>query len=129
MLPTPPYALATPQPRFPALATRAARAPLGGGRETVLAVLVVSRLAAALVTKPPLPAQLRESRAMAARHWLAALTLPAAARGPLQRAIDASGGDAIALREALDAVMQVTSSYLDRATIAEVGTLVRELGG
>lgn len=128
MLPVPPYALDTPRPRFPALASRAARAPLGGGRETVLAVFVVSRLAAALLAKPPLPPPLREARAIAARSWLTALTLPAAVRGPLLHAIDASAGDAVEFRESLAAVIQVTSAHLDRATIAEVGALLREFG-
>ena len=129
MLPVPPYALATPRPRFPALATRAARAPLGGGRETVLAVLVLGRLAAGLLLRPPLPVQLREARAMAARAWLGALTLPAHLRAPLLRALEATGGDAPTLRAALESVMQVTSPHLDRTTVGEVQALVRELGG
>lgn len=129
MLPVPPYALATPRPRFPALATRAARAPLGGGRETVLAVLVLGRLAAGLLLHPPLPVPLREARAAAARAWLGALTLPASLRAPLLRALEATGGDAPALREALESVIQVTSPHLDRMTVGEVQALVRELGG
>jgi hypothetical protein len=129
MLPVPPYALATPRPRFPALAARAARAPLGGGREAVLAVLVLARLAAGQLSRPPLTAPLREARAAAARTWLGALTLPAPLRPALLRALEATGGDAPALREALESVIQVTSSHLDRATVGEVQALVRELGG
>lgn len=129
MLPAPPYALVTPRPRFPALAVRAARAPLGGGREAVLAVLVLARLAAAQVTRPPLPAPLRVARAVAARAWLGALTIPAQLRPALLRAIEATGGEAPALREALESVIQVTSSNLDRATVAEVQALLRELEG
>ena len=129
MLPSPPYALGTPRPRFPALAARAARAPLGGGRETVLAMLILARLSAALVTRPPLPLTTREARAAAARARLGALALPAQLRGPLLRAIDATGGESAALRQALDSVMQVTSSHLDRHTLAEMQGLLQELGG
>ena len=129
MVTAPPYALDTPRPRFPALAARAARAPLGGGRETVLAVLVVARLAAGLLAKTPLSQPLREARAAAAHGWLTALTLPTLVRAPLLRAIDASAGDPAVLREALAGVIQVTSAQLDAGTVAEVGALLGEAGG
>lgn len=127
MIVAPPFALEAPRFRFPALAACAARAPLGGGREAAVAVLMVARLAAGHVPPHALTSPVRVARAAAARTWLASLTLPAPVRAPILRAIDASGGEGAALHEALVAVMQVTQGQLDRATHAELQTLLRAL--
>ena len=125
MIVAPPFALEAPRFRFPALAACAARAPLGGGREAVVAVLMVARLASGHAAPHALSAPVRQARAAAARTWLASLTLPAPVRAPILRAIDASGSDGAGLHEALAAVMQVTQGQLDRATHVELQTLLR----
>ena len=127
MIVAPPFALEAPRFRFPALAACAARAPLGGGREAAVAVLMVARLASGHLAPHALTAPVRTARAAAARTWFASLTLPTAVRAPILRAIDASGGDAVGLRDALATVMQVTQGQLDRATHAELQALLRAL--
>src|SRR5688500_148699 len=65
--PAPPYALTTPSFEFPALASLAGRAPMGGEREVALACLVVARLAAGASA---LTSEVRGARAAAAKVWL-----------------------------------------------------------
>ncbi|MDB4905850.1 MAG: hypothetical protein JWO05_634 [Gemmatimonadetes bacterium] len=119
--PSPPYALATPVFRFRALASLAGRAPLGGEREVALACYMAARLAQDSVVGPVLPDSVREARAQGARHWLAAMTLPAAMRVPLARLVEATaGGDRATVRTALQAVTDVTASQLDSAAHSEL---------
>lgn len=102
----PPYALAPLAFPFPALASRAGHAPLGGEREVVLALFVCARLAAGAIATPPAPPPVRAARESGARSWLSGLTLPTAMRSPIMRLAAASARDdrpalAAALREAV----------------------------
>src|SRR5687767_14007654 len=126
----PPFALDTPQFLCPALAQLAGRAPLGSGREVLLACFVGTRLAATLLPAYALPAAVRQARAAAARTWLATLSLPAALRVPCARLVDASGGDdADALATALERVTSGATEQLDGAARAEMEGVARAVRG
>lgn len=125
--PQPPFALAPVAFPFPALAGLAGRLPLGGGREVVLALLSVARLASGLLPPDNLPAEERQSRAAAARIWLASLALPAALRPVLARVIDASATGPIPAAGALRALAAAAGTYVDSAAALEIERLVRRL--
>jgi hypothetical protein len=92
----------------------AARANLGGPRETLLGVLQVARLVDGTVGRHALPAPLRRARATAARSWLSAMSIPAQVRASLARAIDATATDERAeLAAAWDEVVQLATPALD----------------
>lgn len=119
--PLPPYALA--QPGFPlrSLAALAARAALGGPRETLLAVMQAARMAEGAAGLHPLPEAQRRARANAARAWLAALALPASPRQTISRVIEASAGsNRDALAAAWDAVVQLITPGADLGARAEL---------
>ena len=125
----PPYSLATPAFRFRALASLAGRAPLGGEREMALAALMAARLAEASLLEVPLSGPARASRAAGARVWCSTLTLPATARIPLARVVDASEhGDRPHIAEMLTAFAVVAGPILDAASRAELAELVTSLG-
>lgn len=118
---SPPYSLATPSFRFPALAALAGRAPLGGDRELVLACLMSMRLAAGAVGPSPLPVVVRVERSANARAWLASLALPAAARTPFTKLADAAAEeDHASLRTTLQRVISACTPVLDGASRQEV---------
>jgi hypothetical protein len=120
--------LAAPVFRFRALAGLAGRRALGGDREVAVAAFVAARLASAALLPVPLPADARAARAAGARAWLAAVAVPAPARGPLARVIDASGrDDRAALAAAVRALTDVASRCLDGAARRELDGLVKEL--
>ncbi len=124
----PPFALASPRFLCPALAQLAGRAPLGGGREVVLACFVGARLAATLLPAHALPPAVRLARAGAARTWLTTITLPAALRVPCARLFDATAGeDPAALAAALDRVADGAADQLDGAARAELEALARQI--
>ena len=124
----PPYSLAAPTFRFRAIASLAGRAPLGGEREMALAALMAARLADAHLLEVPLSATARASRAAGARVWCSTLTLPAAARIPLVRVVDASEhGDRKHLGEMLAAFATVAGPVLDPASRVELADLVTSL--
>lgn len=125
----PPYALAVPSFRFPALAALAARAPLGGAREVTLATLLAARLAASCADGE-VELELRSERALLARQWLAGLTLPGSARVALGRAIEATGGPASpgVLRGALEAMAGAVGPLLDPPARSELQQLAAALG-
>lgn len=127
MHPAPPFALDEPRIAFPALLQRAARTPLGGGREALWALWMLARLAAG-AAKGALPDDVRAARAAAARGWLSALSLAPTLRPLVLRAAELSAGPPGPLAEALGGVIQVTSAHLDRATAAELQALLHELG-
>ena len=77
--------------RFRALAGLAGRRPLGGDREVAVAAFVAARLACRRPAPHAAPPEARTARATGARAWLAAVAVPAPARGPLARVIDAIG--------------------------------------
>ena len=124
----PPFSLSTPAFRFRALASLAGRAPLGGEREMALASLMAARLADAVLLEVPLSAPARVSRAAGARLWCSTLTLPAAARIPLARVVDASElGERVQLAEALAAFAAIAGPLIDAPSRAELGDLVTAL--
>lgn len=113
---------------FPGLAAAAARAPLGGPRETLTAVVMVVRLAQGMRLPHPLPVDVRRARAEQAKAWLSALTLPAKTRTALQRGIAASAqGDRTVMAEVLGGVTDVTAPQLDRAARSELTRLAADL--
>ncbi len=109
------------------MAGLAGRLPLGGGREVVLALLAVARLASGLLPPDRLPLEDRQARSAAARIWLASLALPAALRVPLARVIDATTAGAMPTAGALRAVGAAAGGYLDGAASLEIERLVRRL--
>lgn len=118
---SPPYSLATPSFRFPALAALAGRAPLGGDRELVLACLMSMRLAAGALGPSPLPVVVRVERSANARTWLASLALPAPARTPFTKLADAAAGEDDGLvRSTLQRVISACTPVLDGASRQEV---------
>ena len=116
----PPYAVPPAHFPFRALAARAGRAPLGGEREVALAALMVARLARDAIGEHELPIARRKDRAAAARTWLASLALPARARSPLARLLDASASDAATLAAAIDDAARALTPWLDEHCIAEL---------
>jgi hypothetical protein len=127
LLAAPPYALAPTSFRFPALATLAGRAPLGGQREVVLAAYVVARLAHDTLAERGLSPETRIDRAAHARTWLATLALPAPARAALQRSIEASAAESRAAAEAMTGVMKSIDTFLDPPSRMELGRLIAVL--
>ena len=114
--------LSVPPIRFPfrALAARAGRAPLGGEREVAMAALMVARLSADALRGGALGAQQRAERAAAAKGWLASIAVPARARPPLARAIEATTHDGAAIAAALDDLVETAASWLDAPSVAEL---------
>jgi hypothetical protein len=114
-LASPPYALAPVQFQFADLATLAARAPVGGEREAVLACITLARLAEALLPPVELSLELRRERAEAARIWLLSLPLEPALRTLLLRAINSS---ASATRHEMAAEVDLVRERLEQITDA-----------
>ena len=123
----PPYALAPTPFRFPALASLAGRAPLGGDREVALATYLAARLAHDTLADGGLSEPVRAERAVSAKSWLATLSLPAAIRTALARLVEASGGDARGVAPALRAVIAATSSRLDQGSRLELNRLAERI--
>lgn len=114
----------------PALLAAAARAPIGGERETLLGVLMSARLAAGLCPDQGLPAGTRGARAEAARQWLASLTLAAKTRTAVLRCIASSEGqNPQGAAESLVALLDLVASPLDRTARREVMRLIEALRG
>jgi hypothetical protein len=112
----------------PALLSAAARAALGGARESLLGDVMAVRLSTGMRQPFPLPASVRAARATAARSWLGALTIPAKTRAALHRAFTASAGTDLAqMADALAQVTEVTSSHLDRGARSEFLRLIEGL--
>lgn len=120
---TPPYALSAPYFRFRALASLAARAPLGGPREVVLATYLVARLVDDCLPEKELPPAARAERSASARGWLANVALPTAVRASLIRLAEATGGDLSNLDPALASVITIVDSYLDAPSRLELARL------
>lgn len=134
--PRAPYALEPTTFPFPALATMAGRAPLGGPRELALACFLVARIVgdAASRHEPPvdhlLSPEQRVARSQGVKHWLGAATLPAAVRNALSRLADAAANDdRSALKSAVDSVIAVTANQLDSAARLELARLAQAIAG
>ena len=124
----PPFSLAAPTFRFRALASLAGRAPLGGEREMALAALMAARLGDGVLLEVPLSAHARAARAAGARLWCSTLTLPAAARIPLARVVDASEtGERAELAETLTAFAAIAGPLIDAPSRAELADLAAAL--
>jgi hypothetical protein len=125
---SPPFAPVRATFPCPALLALAARAPLGGPRESLLGAVQAVRLV--MGARPPfaLDPATRATRAEGARGWLTALTLPARTRTAILRAFAASSGDdPHTAADALAAVMEVTAPHLDRLARSELGRVVEGL--
>lgn len=130
-MPADPMRLTEPKPfGFGALAAWAGTAPLGGPRETGLAVLMVCRVAAEATDGGAIDADARRERAQAARQWLGTLALPVAVRTASARAIDATI-DPVPdlLGAALLQVIAAAGAPLDEAALADVRRLVTRVTG
>ena len=123
MLGPPPYTLTSPVFAFRSLSMLAARAALGGPRETALATLIAARLAAGA-------APLRAARADAARIWLTSVALPAPVRTAIARLVEAtSGNDPKTIVTSLAKVTDVTALVLTRGARSELDRLAARFGG
>ena len=106
----------------------AARAALGGARESLLGSVMAVRLATGMRRPFPLAAPVRTGRADAARAWLGAITVPAKTRAALLRSFAASAGNDLAqAADALVQVTEVTSLHLDRSARSELTRLIESL--
>ena len=122
-LSNPPYVLVPTAFRFPALASLAGRAALGGRREVVLATYMAARLAQDVLSDRGISAITRVGRAAQGRTWLANMALPTSVRPALSKLVDASAGSAANTAEAVRLVMAVTTSFLDKHAQAELDQL------
>jgi hypothetical protein len=123
--------LHAPRPfRWRALATLAGRQPIGGDREIALGCLMAARLAAGGIGESPMPAAVRGERSVAARAWLASLTVPPPIRAALLRVAEASGReDAAELASAVRALAAVATAHLDASSRMELERLAQEVQG
>jgi hypothetical protein len=111
-----------------ALAALAGRLPLGGDREVVMALLLSARLALGCTAGAGLDGTLRKARAVGARHWCGAMTLPAAVRAAVLQVADATGQDSReAVAAALDRVIALAAAILDGNARSELRQLLVSL--
>ena len=126
-IPNPPYALTPTAFRFPALASLAGRAPLGGQREVVLATYLAARLAQDALASRSVARETRVERAVHARTWLANIALPANVRPALSRLVDLSGGPPSEVGDGVRTVIAATAPFLDKNAQAELDQLANTL--
>jgi hypothetical protein len=119
----PPYALPPTPFRFPALASLAGRAPLGGEREVALATYLAARLAHDTLAEREIAQEIRAERAGSAKTWLSTLSLPAATRAALVALVDASGTNGDGVGPGIRGVIAATTNRLDRASRTELERL------
>lgn len=127
--PRPPYGLEPTTFPFPALATMAGRAPLGGPREIALACFLVARIVGdASSRRQLLSREQRQVRAQGVKHWLGSATLPTPVRNALSRLAESTAtDDAGAMKGPLDSVMAVTANQLDPGPRLELGRLAQAI--
>lgn len=126
--PLPPFAPPRAAIPCPAVAASAARAPLGGPREGLTALVMLIRLATGMQGRDALAPEVRQERAGQAKVWAGALALGTKLRSAVQKAIAASAGrDRSVMAEALVQVTDITAPHLDRVARSEVDALVSEL--
>jgi hypothetical protein len=125
--PRAPYGLEPTAFPFPALATMAGRAPLGGPREIALACFLVARIAGDATSEHPvLTGDQRMERAQGVKHWLGGATIPAPVKNALSRLADATTNeDRSVMKAALESVMAVTANQLDSGARLELGRLTQ----
>lgn len=112
---------------FPALAGMAARAALGGDRETALACFMLARLCLALLPPAAIGPSIRGARAAAARSWLTSLALPAQLRAACLRLAEATAIDSAASAKCLQEVIAVTATSLESGAHSELVRLAERL--
>jgi hypothetical protein len=129
--PRAPYSLEPCSFAFPALASLAGRAPLGGPRELALACFLASRiLRDSLAFDELLTAEQLQHRAQGAKHWLGSAAIQAPARSALARLVEASSTrDRSAIRASIEAVMTVTANHLDQGARLELVRLAQAVAG
>lgn len=127
--PRAPYSLEPTAFPFPALATMAGRAALGGPREIAIACFLVARIAGdAISNSAILSGDQRRSRAQGAKHWLGSAAIPTPIRTALIRLAESTAGeDKSATKAALDSVMTVTANQLDAGARLELGRLAQAI--
>lgn len=120
----PPYGLATVTFRHRALATRAARAPIGPARDVALAWFLCVRLIDGALGPAPFSDAARAARAAAAKTWLAGAGLPASARLPFSRIVDACASpgrpDPARIARGVTDAIKATVDHLDAPSRAEL---------
>src|SRR5689334_16018498 len=121
----PPYALEPTPFRFPALASLAGRAPLGGEREIALATYLAARLAHDALAEREIAQEIRAERAANAKTWLSTLALPPSTRAALAALMDASGTSGNGVAPAIRGVLEATTNRLDRASRTELERLAQ----
>jgi hypothetical protein len=126
-LSNPPYALAPNAFRFPALASLAGRAALGGQREVALAVYLAARLAHDVLPQRGLSLAIRSGRMTAAKAWLSNLALPAPIRPAIVRLVEASTAAPSSAADAVRNVIAVTANFLDQNARLELDRLAATL--
>lgn len=129
--PRAPYSLEPNAFSFPALASLAGRAPLGGPRELALACLLAARIVRDAETAgESLSHDQLQQRVVMAKNWLGTAAIQSQSRAALARLLDACArDDATALRAALDAVITVTAIQLDQGARLELGRLAQAVAG
>jgi hypothetical protein len=129
--PRAPYSLEPTAFPFPALASLAGRAPLGGQREIVLACLLVARVvvdAADMNGAGLLTMDQRRARAKEVGDWLAATSIPPVIKGALTGLAEGTASaDRGYVTSALDSVMMVTANHLDPAARLELEQLAQAI--
>lgn len=120
----PPYGLASVSFRHRALASLAARAPIGPARDVALAWFVCARLIDGAAGPEPLSDAARTARAAAARTWLAGAGLSASVRLVFAKLIDACGTatppDRARIAKGVSDALKVTGDQLDAPSRAEL---------
>lgn len=123
--PRPQYLLSPAPFRFRALARLAGSLPLGQGREAVIALLLVSRLAAAALATRPAPVGTGR-RAAAARAWLPGSCPDRSVRQAAVAVCQAIEADDLdALGPALADALETAGPWLTVAAKAEVAAVAR----
>lgn len=124
----PRFALATPRFRFRALAACAGRASLGGDREVAMACLVAGRLAAGMLAPYTITPSEAKARSVAAKQWLASLSVPSTIRGALVEVADAvASGSKTSAAATLTVLITVAARSLDEAAATELRTMIADL--
>jgi hypothetical protein len=121
-----PFALETPTFSFKALASLAARAPIGNARDIAIVAFSTARMADE-VRPGGLSVEDRQARAAAARRWISTIALAEPIRRVFLDLISATELDGHATSAALRRVIEVTGPQLDPGGRSELERLAREV--
>lgn len=92
-----------------------------------MATYVAMRLAHDVLEARGISQPTRAERATQARTWLANVTLPQSVRPALAKLIDTTAADPAAAASAVRLVIEVTATFIDRASRLELDQLARTL--